>query len=546
MKTYILYIIGLIGLMTCLALSIRAGLLWPSAALGVALLWLCLSLYGRIGRLLYAYRETEKENEHLHTRLVEAERQLQYLRQLTENVDTALFVCTTDGRIDWMNHAATLFSSPSGLSPVKFPSLTGEGLGERPGNLPPHILSAIAEHKEVVDGCALSTVLLRIDGRRRLIVALKDVSMLMQQQEMEACWQLIRVLTHEIMNSLTPIISISETLADSLPLDGGQEGAAVINRRCHALLDFVESYRQLTRIKQPERTQFPVADLFAHIKALYSLSPGPSPVGEGSRQPAKVTCSPSTTGEESRQPAKVTCSPSTTGEVSRQPPKVTFSPSPTGEGSRQPAKVTFSPSPVGEGSRQPAKVTFSPSPTGEESRQPAKVTFSPSTTGEGSRQPAKVTCSPSTTGEGSRQPAKVTFSPSPTGEGQGERLSLFADRSQIEQVLINLIKNAYESGATEVELTASETLSNSPLKGENSLPLREGRGGSVICVRDNGCGMSPDVLAQAFIPFFTTKQAGTGIGLALCRQIILKHGGTITIDSEEGRGTTFTISLPKA
>ena len=412
MKTYILYIIGLIGLMTCLALSIRAGLLWPSAALGLALLWLCVSLYGRIERLRYAYHETEKENEKLHARLVEAERQLQYLRQLTENVDTALFVCSTDGRIDWMNHAA----KASLLSPQR-----GEDF------VPAHILSAIAEHKEVVDGCALSTVLLRIDGRRRLIVALKDVSMLMQQQEMEAWQQLIRVLTHEIMNSLTPIISISETLADSLPLDGGQEGAAVINRRCHALLDFVESYRQLTRIKQPERTQFAVADLFAHIKALYSLSPGPSP-----------------------------------------------------------------------------------------------------------------------TGEGSRQPAKVTFSPSPTGEGQGERLSLFADRSQIEQVLINLIKNAYESGATEVELTASETLSNSPLKGENSLPLREGWGRSVICVRDNGCGMSPDVLAQAFIPFFTTKQAGTGIGLALCRQIILGHGGTISIDSEEGRGTTFTISLPKA
>ena len=150
MKTYILYIIGLIGLMTCLALSIRAGLLWPSVALGVALLWLCLSLYGRIGRLLYAYRETEKENEKLHTRLVEAERQLQYLRQLTENVDTALFVCSTDGRIDWMNHAATQYSSPSGE--------VGRGL------LPPHILSAIAEHKEVVDGCTLSTVMLRIDG----------------------------------------------------------------------------------------------------------------------------------------------------------------------------------------------------------------------------------------------------------------------------------------------------------------------------------------------------------------------------------------------
>ncbi len=397
--------------MAALALSIHAHLLWPSVALGVALLWLCLSLYGRIGRLLYAYRETEKESERLHARLAEAERQLQYLRQLTENVDTALFVCSTDGRIDWMNHAATQYSSPSGE--------VGRGL------LPPHILSAIAEHKEVVDGCALSTVMLRIDGKRRLIVALKDVSMLMQRQEMEAWQQLIRVLTHEIMNSLTPIISISETLAESLPQGEGQEGASVINRRCHSLLDFVESYRQLTRIKAPERTTFPVADLFAHLKALFPKLKTPS------NSPLK--------GEE-------------------DPPQ--------------------------------------PSLKGREKVSPLR--------------------------EG-------------RGGSAGSAL-LYADRAQLEQVLINLIKNAYESGATEVELTASKTLSN-------SLPLREGWGGSVICVRDNGCGMSPDTLEQAFIPFFTTKPSGTGIGLSLCRQIILKHGGSITIDSEEGRGTTFTIKL---
>ena len=376
--------------MAALALSIHAHLLWPSVALGVALLWLCLSLYGRIGRLLYAYRETEKESERLHARLAEAERQLQYLRQLTDNVDTALFVCSTDGRIDWMNHAATQYSSPSGE--------VGRGL------LPPHILSAIAEHAEVVDGCALSTVMLRIDGKRRLIVALKDVSMLMQRQEMEAWQQLIRVLTHEIMNSLTPIISISETLTNEKQGSTAEgkvnEAFAVINRRCHSLLDFVESYRQLTRIKAPERTTFPVAELFAHIKALFPKLSVLLPIG---------------------------------------------------------------------------------------------------------------------------------------GCREGTAL-LFADRAQLEQVLINLIKNAYESGATEVELTASKTLSN-------SLPLREGWGGSVICVRDNGCGMSPDTLEHAFIPFFTTKPSGTGIGLSLCRQIILKHGGSITIDSEEGRGTTFTIKL---
>ena len=389
MKTYLLYIVGLVALMAVLAVSIQAHLLWPSIALVVMLLWLCVSLYGRIGRLLYAYHETEKENERLHTRLAEAERQLQYLRQLTENVDTALFVCSTDGRIDWMNHAAK----------EAYPQPLPKG-GEF---LPASVLQAIAEHAEVVDGCALSTVLLRIDGQRRLVVALKDVSMLMQRQEMEAWQQLIRVLTHEIMNSLTPIISISETLKAS-PLGGGQEGAeafAVINRRCHALLDFVESYRQLTRIKAPERTTFPVSELFDHITGLY-----------------------------------------------------------------------------------------------------------------------------------------------PQVQTHGEGL-LTADRAQLEQVLINLVKNAYESGATKIEVAASPQ--PLPIGGEHhhveSPSLREGLGVGCICVKDNGRGMSPDVLEHAFIPFFTTKSTGTGIGLSLCRQIILKHGGTIAVESLEGEGTTFTIRL---
>lgn len=353
MKTYLLYIMGFVALMAVLAISIHAHLIWPSIALVVMLLWLCVSLYGRVGRLLYAYHEMEKENERLHMRLAEAERQLQYLRQLTENVDTALFVCSTDGRIDWMNHAAKELTHGT--------------------SLPSPVLQAIANHTEVVDGCALSTVLLRIDGQRRLVVALKDVSMLMQRQEMEAWQQLIRVLTHEIMNSLTPIISISETLTNE------NEAFAVINRRCHVLLDFVESYRQLTRIKTPERTTFPVSELFEHITGLY-----------------------------------------------------------------------------------------------------------------------------------------------PQVQTQGEGL-LTADRSQLEQVIINLIRNAYESGATEVEII---------INNDNE-----------IRVKDNGSGMSIDVLGHAFIPFFTTKPTGTGIGLSLCRQIILKHGGTITVDSQEGEGTTFTIKL---
>ena len=385
MKMFWLYLIALVLAALICAFCLHVSHYFSAVTMALVVLGVAVSIYGRISRLRYAYHETEKENQKLHVKLAEAERQLQYLRQLTENVDTALFVCSTDGRIDWMNHAVTQYSSPSGE--------VGRGL------LPPRILSAIAEHKEVVDGCALSTVLLRIDGQRKLVVALKDVSMLMQRQEMEAWQQLIRVLTHEIMNSLTPIISISETLAGSLPQGGGQEGAAVINRRCHSLLDFVESYRQLTRIKTPEKTTFPVSELFEHLKALF--------------------------------------------------------------------------------------------------------------------------------------PKLITNLPSLTGEGQGERLPalLYADRAQIEQVLINLIKNAYESGATEVEVKTQF----SPLLGEGS--------GVRLFVRDNGAGMPADVLEHAFIPFYTTKPTGTGIGLSLCRQIILKHGGTIHIESEEKKGTTIEIKI---
>lgn len=395
MKMFWLYLIALVLAALICAFCLHVSHYFSAVTMALVVLGVAVSIYGRISRLRYAYHETEKENQKLHVKLAEAERQLQYLRQLTENVDTALFVCSTDGRIDWMNHVATQYSSPSGEV-------------ER-GLLPPRILSAIAEHKEVVDGCALSTVLLRIDGKRRLVVALKDVSMLMQRQEMEAWQQLIRVLTHEIMNSLTPIISISETLAGSLPQGGGQEGAAVINRRCHSLLDFVESYRQLTRIKTPEKTTFPVSELFEHLKALFSLTPSPNTVESGEKNT----------------------------------PQLTFSPLP----------------------------------------------------------------------------------------GEGLEVRLLADRAQIEQVLINLIKNAYESGATEVEVKTQF----SPLLGEGS--------GVRLLVRDNGCGMPADVLEHAFIPFYTTKTTGTGIGLSLCRQIILKHGGTIHIESEEKKGTTIEIKI---
>ena len=110
-------------------------------------------------------------------------------------------------------------------------------------------------------------------------------------------------------------------------------------------------------------------------------------------------------------------------------------------------------------------------------------------------------------------------------------LQVIADKGQIEQVLINLIKNARE--ATQASSSPCIQLS----AGINS------EGHTFIQVNDNGTGISQDVLDRIFIPFFTTKPSGSGIGLSLSRQIMHMHKGSLTATSEVGKGSRFTLTF---
>jgi two-component system NtrC family sensor kinase len=107
------------------------------------------------------------------------------------------------------------------------------------------------------------------------------------------------------------------------------------------------------------------------------------------------------------------------------------------------------------------------------------------------------------------------------------------DHGQIEQVILALVMNAIDA---------------MPNGGNLTLGSRKGPGPDEIQleVRDDGVGMPPDVLANLFEPFFTTKERGRGLGLglAISRNIVDRHGGRIEVASEPGRGTTFTITLP--
>ena len=220
----------------------------------------------------------------------------------------------------------------------------------------------------------------------------------LERNEMEAWQKLIRVLTHEIMNSITPILSLSETLSDR-PVDERsyalmQQGMRTICRRSKGLLEFVENYRKLTRLPSPVRRPVSIRELLSDLRKLYP-----------------------------------------------------------------------------------------------------------------------------------DHPALRIYLPA-------DDIIVYMDRPQVEQVLINLVKNALEACAKRtdplIEVGMSTALSWKCL----------------IYVRDNGEGILPDVQDKVFVPFFTTKPSGSGIGLSLCRQIMNRHGGNIVLQSAVGQGSCFTLQFP--
>ena len=108
-------------------------------------------------------------------------------------------------------------------------------------------------------------------------------------------------------------------------------------------------------------------------------------------------------------------------------------------------------------------------------------------------------------------------------------ISLQADPNLLDQVLINLLLNAIEAvkDTPDAEITLS--------------CYKDTEGRLVLKVADNGAGMTGEVQEKIFIPFFSTRKQGSGIGLSLCKQIVMLHRGTIQVQSQEGVGTVFVL-----
>ena len=241
-----------------------------------------------------------------------------------------------------------------------------------------------------------------VQGRNVRIVSFNDVTEELETNQEEAYSKLIRVLTHEIMNTVTPISSLSDALVSYLEPEDDEltperrkalrDGLDTIASSSRSLIQFVESYRNLTRVAPPVKSVFYVRDLASEVMELTS------------EQLASSS-------------------------------------------------------------------------------------------------------------------ASLSFAE------RSDDVILFADRGQILQILINLVKNAVQAKARTIKMEARIDSSDV----------------TIIEVSNDGEPISPEAQKQMFVPFYTTKQDGSGIGLAISRQIMRMHNGQISLKSSTAEKTTFSL-----
>jgi signal transduction histidine kinase len=128
----------------------------------------------------------------------------------------------------------------------------------------------------------------------------------------------------------------------------------------------------------------------------------------------------------------------------------------------------------------------------------------------------------------------LTLRPATSGHADAEPDTVRGDDAQLQQVFMNLLLNALEAMGTNGVLTVkTETVQDE----RSARQLR-------INIQDTGVGVAPENLEHLFEPFFTTKKNGAGLGLAISQRIALEHHGMIHVQSDPGKGSRFSLSLP--
>src|SRR5918993_2385027 len=339
----------------------------------------------------------------------EKEEHWQYLNSVVQQVRTGILSYDIDGNVQLMNANAKRFMGVSSLKNIKELIHLNPRLYHAVNSAEAGKSELYKESNELY--LTIQSTELRIRGVDVKLVTLQNIQPELQKQELEAWQNLTRVLRHEIMNSITPISSLTSTLREILDhdmekrnshyelkeegADDLREGLSTIENRSRGLIKFIDAYREYTSLPKPNMATVRLKDLIDHVAQLM-------------RTELKKTA------------------------------------------------ISF-----------------------------------------------HYECS-------------------------SEYLTIQADIEMIEQVLINLLKNAIEA------LSETENAKLHLIGSYDEMAVK-------IEIIDNGPGIIKEALEHIFVPFYTTKRTGSGIGLSLSRQIMQMHNGSITVESEPDVRTAFTL-----
>ncbi len=346
----------------------------------------------------------------------EKEEHFNYLLTVIQHVSIGIIVFKKDGTVDVFNNAVKRLLRLPRLRNIKDLSVIEE-------QLPNKLKSMKAGNKALIKVFIADELLqlsihatqFRMRGEEYTLVSFQDIAPELEQKEIESWQKLIRVLTHEIMNSITPISSLSETIDDILEnhkddtpapeiykedMENVRQAISTIGNRSKGLLNFVEIYRNLTRIPKPNFRHFYVQDMFDRIMELLG-------------------------------------------------------------------------------------------PKFDENNIGTTIKIFP------------------------------------------KDLKILADPDLIDQVLINLLLNAIDAVS---EIKSGDIKPKITIVASVNLNNR-----TTVEIADNGNGIKQDLLDKIFMPFFTSKKKGSGIGLSLSRQIMQMHKGSITVRSKHDEGAVFTM-----